>query len=246
MSIPSPVYPCTIGLSNPGSNRTIPDHQGRGKQHALSSDQLTLFIGCTRGMTSYPVLLGMIINHDKDPLWSNQHKRKHTWWYCWWFRNPVHDLGCIKNPVNIGIFAIPTGVGFLPSTVTHLSNEKNPGWLEYVGGLYFPVMVGITNLPFICGSRSENQPSMVFQSPGILRRVILPPAARPDASFAQDSPSVIIFPRHSAQAWARGERKTAPKPQRVNKAGTWNFRRNLVGLVFFFERKGMLFFFLEI
>ena len=124
--------------------------------------------------------------------------------------------------------------------------KKNPGWLEYVGGLYFPVMVGITNLPFICGSRSENQPSMVFQSPGILRRVILPPAARPDASFAQDSPSVIIFPRHSAQAWARGERKTAPKPQRVNKAGTWNFRRNLVGLVFFFERKGMLFFFLEI
>lgn len=23
---------------------------------------------------------------------------------------------------------------------SHLSNEKNPGWLEYVGGLYFPVM----------------------------------------------------------------------------------------------------------
>ncbi len=53
--------------------------------------------------------------------------------------------------------------------------------------------------------------------------------ARPDASFAQDSPSVIIFPRHSAQAWARGERKTAPKAQYVNKAR--GLRQKQVGFV---------------
>jgi len=46
----------------------------------------------------------------------------------------------------------------------------------------------------------------------------------PDASFAQDSPSVIIFPRHSAQAWARGERKTATKAQYVNKACSRNLQ----------------------
>lgn len=21
-----------------------------------------------------------------------------TWWYCWWFKHPVHHLGCIKKP----------------------------------------------------------------------------------------------------------------------------------------------------
>ena len=136
------------------------------------------------------------------------------------------------------------------SSINSNSPEQwKKSWLVRIcWGIILPsyvTYVGITNLPFICGSRSENQPVWFFslrESSGgwSFRR-----PGRPDASFAQDSPSVIIFPRHSAQAWARGERKTAPKPQRVNKAGTWNFWRNLVGLVFFFERKGM-FFFLEI
>ena len=36
-------------------------------------------------------------------------------WYCWWFRNPVNHLGCIKTLWINGIFAISTGefTGFL-------------------------------------------------------------------------------------------------------------------------------------
>jgi len=41
---------------------------------------------------------------------------------------------------------------------------------------------------------------------------------RPDAAFALLSPSSVIFPRHSAQQWAQGDRRTAPKAAYVNKA----------------------------
>lgn len=46
----------------------------------------------------------------------------------------------------------------------------------------------------------------------------------PDAAFALLSPSSVIFPRHSAQQWAQGDRRTAPKAAYVNKACSRNLQ----------------------
>ena len=49
--------------------------------------------------------------------------------YCWWFRNPAHQLRLVVHPVIYRVLYMPGGAGFLPSTVLiHLIDitDHNP------------------------------------------------------------------------------------------------------------------------
>ena len=49
--------------------------------------------------------------------------------YCWWFRNPAHQLRLVVHPVIYRVLFMPGGAGFLPSTVLiHLIDitDHNP------------------------------------------------------------------------------------------------------------------------
>ena len=39
-------------------------------------------------------------------------------YYCWWFRNPAHQLRLVVHPNIYRVSYIPGGAGFLPSTVS--------------------------------------------------------------------------------------------------------------------------------
>ena len=58
--------------------------------------------------------------------------------------------------------------------------------------------------------------------------------ARPDASLALQSPSPVIFPPHSAQERAQGNRRTSAKPTYVNKVLSFSGDFSVVSFLMFF------------
>ena len=70
----------------------------------------------------------------------------------------LHHLGCIKPcTVNIGLFTISTGAGFLPSTVGHVSRLSDT-----------PFIIAIYNVFFVCGIDSMERSKPAVHSRGSL------------------------------------------------------------------------------
>ena len=59
--------------------------------------------------------------------------KKTTDSYCWWIRNPAHQLRLVAYPIIYRVLYIPGGAGFLPSTVvlvwqTPMTNSRRSGF----------------------------------------------------------------------------------------------------------------------